>query len=224
MATPVLKEVTRQYRVAKQTLAMHSDLRDWYSWLGFTVEVILLAFTAIVSATTFSGDDFFKSMRVTPDTGRLVLGIASVVAFAGSLVLLVLNPRGKSATHADAATLWTSVVFRFRALRTEDDTWPTDAMKKLAAAYAKACKTAAPIPDRKFNKLKARYLRKVEISQIKDSYPGCPIVVLGTLCGLRDTYAAIKWFRSGSSNRGQEHASSPENQHASADGCVSNGP
>lgn len=198
MTAVAQKELARQYRVAKQTLAMHCDLRDWYSWLGFSVEVTLLAFSAIVSATTFSGDDFFKSLRLTPDTGRLMLGITSVIAFAGSLVLLVLDPRGRSATHADAATQWTNVVFRFRALRFDDDTWPPDVVKKLDATYAKACKTAAPIPDGKFNRLKSRYLRKVEISKLKETFPGCPILILTSLVRYRDTLRAAKaLFRGG---------------------------
>lgn len=214
MATPVGKEVARQYRVAKQTLAMHCDLRDWYSWLGFTVEVILLAFTAIVSATTFSGDDFFKSCGVKPDTGRLMLGITSVIAFVGSLVLLILDPRGKSATHADAATRWTSVVSRFRALRSDDDTWPADAAKKLAVAYEKACKTAAPIPDGKFNRLKSRYLRKVEISQLKEKFPGCPILILRGLVRGRDTLRAAKTLYRGESRADQSSAQAPADNDA----------
>jgi len=224
MTTPAPKETSREYRVAQQTLAMHADLRDQYARLGLGIEILLLAFTALSSTTTFAGDDFYKSMHVAPDTGRLLLGIASAIAFAGSLVLLLLDPRGKAATHADIAAKWSPVVLKFRRYKGQDDTWPADKATELADAYAETCDTCTPIPERKFNRLKSRYLRKIEVSRLKDKHPGCPILVLGLLCRLRDTHAAIKWFRSGSSATGQDSAPSQENRPGPTDGGVSDRP
>lgn len=192
---PSAKEIAREYRVAKQTLSMHSDLRDRYGRLGLGIEILLLVFTALASTLTFAGDEFYKTMQVAPDAGRLLLGIASAVAFAGSLVLMLIDPRGRSARHGDTAAKWSTLVQDFRRYKQEDDTWPEDKAVELANAYAETCSTCSPIPDRKFNRLKSRYLRKVEVSRLKDRFPGCPIVVLGLLCRLRDTRAAIQAFR-----------------------------
>jgi hypothetical protein len=223
MTTPSPKETSREHRVAQQTLAMHADLRDQYARLGLGIEILLLAFTALSSTTTFAGDDFYKSLHIAPNTGRLLLGIASAIAFAGSLVLLLLDPRGKSATHAEIAAKWSSLVLKFRRYKREDDTWPEDRASELADAYAETCDSCSPIPERKFNRLKSRYLRKVEVSRLKDRHPGCPILILGLLCRLRDTHAAIRAFRTASSTT-SNGTPSPSDRSRSAGGGVSDSP
>lgn len=195
---PSAKEIAREFRVAQQTLSMHADLRDQYARLGLGVEILLLVFTTLASTTTFAGDEFYKALHVAPEVGRLLLGVASAVAFAGSLVLLLVDPKGRSARHGEIAGKWSALVLEFRRYKREDDTWPEDRARELADAYAETCDTCSPIPERKFNKLKSRYLRKVEVSRLKDRHPGCPIVVLGLLCRLRDTRAAIRAFRTAS--------------------------
>lgn len=224
MNAPSAKETSRQYRVARQTLAMHSDLRDQYDRLGRSIEIILLVFSALTACTTFAGDDFFRSLHVTPETGRLTLGLASALAFAGSLVLLLLDPRGKAATHGDAASKWSDVVLRFRRRKGNDEAWPADAASELADAYAQVCETTVAIPDAKFNRLKSRYLRKVEISQLKERFPGCPMVLLALFCRLRDTHGAIKAFRTGAVPNATPRPKEPSNQPDSSGGELSDGP
>ncbi|MCL4199325.1 MAG: hypothetical protein KJZ69_17680 [Phycisphaerales bacterium] len=217
---PSAKEIAREYRVAQQTLSMHADLRDQYARLGLGVEILLLVFTALVSTTTFAGDDFYKTLHIAPDLGRLFLGVASAVAFSGSLVLLLIDPRGRSARHGEIAGKWSALVLEFRRYKLENDTWPEDRARELADAYAETCDMCSPIPERKFNSLKSRYLRKVEVSRLKDRHPGCPIMVLGLLCRLRDTHAAIRAFRRESSE-GTAPASS--NRDRPAGGGVPDG-
>lgn len=219
-APPSAKEIAREYRVAQQTLSMHSDLRDQYARLGLGIEILLLVFTALASTTTFAGDEFYKTMHVGPDVGRLLLGIASAVAFAGSLVLLLLDPRGRSARHGEIAAKWSALVLEFRRYKRADDTWLEDKASELADAYAETCDTCSPIPERKFNKLKSRYLRKVEVSRLKDRHPGCPILVLGLLCRLRDTHAAIRAFRT-TFSAAEAPASAPANRDRPTGGGVS---
>jgi len=198
MATPSPQETAREYRVAQQTLAMHADLRDQYARIGLGIEIVLVVITALLSTATFAGDTFFKMLGTAPEHGRLAVGVASALAFAGSLVLMLLDPRGRSATHEEMANRWSEVVLKFRQSKLEDDTWPADGTRELADAYAEACDICSPIPERRFNKLKSRYLRKVEMSQLKDKHPGCPILVLAILCRWRDTRAAFSAFRASS--------------------------
>jgi hypothetical protein len=197
MDTPSPKEIARQYRVAKQTLAMHADLRDTYTRIGLTVELVLLVFSALIARTTFAGDEFFGFLHVTPAKGRFAFGVVASLSFACSLVMLLLNPRGRAATHAESASRWSDVVLRFRRCRGEDDTWPAEVTSELAEAYAQVNKITASIPEAKFNRLKSRYLRKVEVSRLKDRYPGCPRIILAVLCRLRDTWRAVRGFAGG---------------------------
>src|SRR5262249_54777463 len=104
-----------------------------------------------------------------------------------------------------------------------DDSWPEDKASELADAYAETCDTCEQIPERKFNRLKSRYLRKVEVSRLKDRHPGCPILILGLLCRLRDTHAAIRAFRTAPSSTAAP-ASTPADRDRPAGGCVSDSP
>lgn len=197
MISPAPREIARQYRVAKPTLAMHADLRDRYAALGLAAEIILLVFAVIVTATTFAGTEFYTRLRVPSAVGWLAQGTLAVFAFGGSLILLIVDPRGKSAIHADAAAKWWPVVDRFRRCRQEDNSWREEDLGDLAHAYGAACELAAPIPDAHFNRLKSRYLRKVEVSSFKNRYPGCPLIVLHLCIFVRDTIRAISEFRRG---------------------------
>src|SRR5262245_57510868 len=173
---------------------MHADLRDRNATLGAVAEIILLVFSVIGMATTFVGDDFYASLDVQPGAGRLALGMLGVLAFIGSLILLIVDPRGKSALHADAAAKWWPVVERFRGCRMQDGTWKQDELEDLANAYSRACELAEPIPDGHFMRLKCRYLRKVEISSLRDRYPSCPGFILRICIFIRDTMSAVRAF------------------------------
>src|SRR5260221_2841716 len=192
MGVPSPSEISRQYRVGKQALAMHSDLRYRYARTGLLAEVVLLVSSAATAATTFAGDELYRGLHVDPTQGRFSVGILSIVAFAGSLILLVVDPRAQSARHRDAVRAWWSVVDRFRRARLEDDTWPAAELVGLVKAYSLACESATPIPNAKFNRLKSRYLRKVEASRRKYDNPSCPIPLLSLFLRARDTFLAIR--------------------------------
>ena len=94
---PSQKETERQYRVLRQTLSAHAALRDEYTAKAKFAEVLLLVCAAVFCATTFAGDSFYAGLGLSPRTGQLVLGIASVLAFSSSLVLLVVDWKGTAA-------------------------------------------------------------------------------------------------------------------------------
>jgi len=221
---PSAKETARQYRLARQTLAMHADLRDQYARMGLAIELFILVFSALIYSTTFAGDDFYKSLHLTPTTGRLVLGTASAVAFIGSLVLLLLNPRGKSATHGAAASKWSEVVLRFRRLKDGNDAWPPEAASELSDAYAQVSGSMVPIPDAKFNHLKSRYLRKVEISRLQERHPGCPITFLALFCRLRDSHGALRDVKNRTTLEKEQTTASATSQPDSPGGRLPHGP
>ena len=224
MATPTPKETARQYRVTQQMVAMHAALRDRYARTGLTTQVALLVFAALVSCTTFAGHDFYEALHVAPDVGRLALGVASAVAFAGSLVLLLLDPRGRSAMHREAAARWSDLVLKYRRSRDQGGNWPPDSAAELADAYAAVCEITVPIPDAKFNRLKSRYLRKVEISRLKDRYPGCPIFVLAFFCRVRDTHGAYKAFKTNAKPEPGQPSTPEDDQRDPPGGGLSDGP
>lgn len=185
-------ELDRQYRVAKQTLGLHAMMRDQYGRRARGADLLLMACSIIFCSTTFAGDDLYKFLKVRPETARIVLGIASVVALIASTAALLTDWHECCGQHADAFRKWSSVVELFRRHRGEDGSWPADKLNELQSVYWKAGKESASIPDGKFNALKARYLRTVEISKLESAFPGCPRLILWAIVRARGTALAIK--------------------------------
>jgi hypothetical protein len=167
-------ETSRQFRLIKMYVDTHGHLRDKFNRFALLFELFLLIFSLIGCVFAFACDDFYTTIRTTPLAARLSLGIISIIAFIGSLFLLLFNPRGKAADHADALASWTKLLGRFRNSETKDDTWPKHLVAELGKEYYSTSEHTKPIPSNVFNKLKSKYLLKVQISKLKTKYVGCP--------------------------------------------------
>ncbi len=188
------RETERQYRVLGQSLSMHSWLREEYSRKARTAEIILLVSSLIFCVTTFTGREFFTFFGVGTELGKITLGLASTAAFASSLVILVIDWRGHAALHGEAVGRFHDVLQKFRERRRDDGSWPSEKRAALAAAYREVNENTADIPNRRFDELKARYLRQKTINGLKDKFPGCPRVFLISFVRTRDTSRAFKHF------------------------------
>lgn len=191
--TPVSsREVTRQYRVLRQTLSIHAALRDKYVWRAKTAKAVLVACSVVFTATTFAGVDLYNVLRIDVNLARVILGAASIVALIASAALLVVDWEGLAAVHGEAVKAWTPVLALFRELRSDDGTWTEHDRQQLSNAYWGTARIAASIPDKQFNRLKLQYLRKVAVSRFQDRYPGCPRPIAHLLLILRDTIRALR--------------------------------
>ncbi len=171
------KELTRQFRVLKQMLSMHAMLRDRYSRRALLIDIVLLACSVVFCATTFARDDVFSYLGLSPKNVHYILGLASIVAFFASLVALRADWKGKVACHRDAGQKLGNVLSICRECRQPDGSWPQDRMADLHRAYWDAMRNIIEVPDNLFVTLKTRHLRKVELSKMSDSNPGCPVFV-----------------------------------------------
>lgn len=188
---PSATEIERQYRLVKQHLDMHSMLRDGYARRELAVQIVLFACATVFCATTFVTDSLFIRMGLAPDAVRLLLGIASISAFFCSIVLLMVDWKGQSARHGDAANRWSGVLRRYREARREDGSWSEIRHQELSDAYWSAADATIQIPSHRFNGLKARHLTKVEISKIQSVHPGAPKWLLSLVIRLRGAWAAL---------------------------------
>ena len=190
-----LNEIERQYRVLRQTLSMHAMLRDEFAWKAKASEILLLACAVIFCVTTFASDDLYKLLGLVPSVSRIILGVASVVAFILSLTLMVVDFKGQAALHRQAVERWSNVLAKYRKHRNQDGTWPEEIRAELDFAYWEADRNSVKIPEQRFNRLKGRYLRKMAISELKSSCPGCPRLFLGFLLRYRDISKALRGVR-----------------------------
>ena len=171
-------ELSRKFRVLDQTLSMHATLRDRYARRALTVDLLLLMCSVTFVATAFASDSALSHFGLSPDQIRFLLRIFSVLAFMLSILSLRIDWKGKSATHRDAAAKMSRAAASFRKLRRADGTWPDECAAELDAIYSEAMLNSVPVPDASFVNLKARHLRKVELSRMLDSNPGCPVALL----------------------------------------------
>src|SRR5713226_6006765 len=171
-------ELSRKFRVLGQTLSMHTSLRDRYGRRALVVDLSLLVCSVVFCASAFAGDNVLSRFGTTPDNVRYLLRTFSVLAFMLSILSLRIDWKGKSAAHRDAAERMSRAVAVFRRHRGSDGTWPAESFVELDAIYWEAMHNSVPIPEAAFVKLKARHLRKVELSRMLSSNPGCPVFVL----------------------------------------------
>ena len=171
---------------------MHFSLRDRYHFRSKIAEISLLAASVVFLITTFASTDLYQTLRVPADLSRVVLGLASAIAFIFSLALLVIDWKGGAARHQDATKYWSEVVGRFRDTRLESGDWPEEVSDELSAGYASASQRSVAIPDKKFNSLKIQYLSKIEVSKLAQEYPGAPGFLLWIIVRFKGSYAAIR--------------------------------
>jgi hypothetical protein len=188
---PTAAEMERKYRVTKQTLSMHCDLRDRYSRWAVTLDLLVLLGSAVFCATRFAGDDLFTWLGLEPKATRLSLGAAATVSFVASLVALRVDWKGRAAVHREAAGRWSTTLAMFREARATDGTWPDEKAVWLSDSYWQCAHSAAPVPERLFASLKARHLAKVEASRLQDSAPGCPAWWARFLIAVRGAWRAL---------------------------------
>lgn len=181
-------ELGRQYRVLRQTLSIHSVLRDRYSFKANVVGAVLLVASAVFCTTTFASDGLYLKLGLAPSDGRFILGIASVVAFCASLALLFSGWREKAVQHREAAEKWSKVLGEFQCKMDNSGNWPEAEGTFLSDLYWETDRATVRIPVARFNALKSKYLRKVEVSKMLSSHPGCPRFV----CWIVVIYRSMK--------------------------------
>ncbi len=199
---PSHEEIDRQYRVLRQTLDAHDFLNEHYVFWARLIQISLLACSVVFCATTFASDELYEWMGFEPTSAKYFRGLASVIAFVASVSLLVVDVRGMAAKHGAAMDRWARALTEFRQVQPKSgEEWPAKHRKRLHEAYWTADKESARIPSTQFLRLKAKHLRKVEISRLKSRYPGCPRFMLAAFIRCRDTYHASKEFRRGNTGK-----------------------
>lgn len=171
-------ELQRQYRVLKQTLSMHTMLRDRYASLSLGLDIVLLAGSLVLCGAAFVADDLLHGVGFTESVTKAVMGGASLLVFFAALLGLRVGWKGKAETHRHAVDRLSEVLSGFREARQGDGSWQDTCADDLSRSYWSAMSNVTWIPSKSFDALKARHLRKVEISKLMDRSPGCPFCLV----------------------------------------------
>jgi len=188
-------ELARKFRVLDQTLSMHTTLRDRYARRALLVDCLLLACAVVFCASAFASDQVLALLGGAPDRVRYLLKAFSVFTFMLSVLSLRVDWKGIAAAHRQAGEKMSGALAVFRKYKRGDGSWDEAIAGELDGVYWEAMRNCVSIPESAFLKLKARHLRKIEISKMLDSNPGCPVFVLRTmlfLSSLKKTKKATK--------------------------------
>ncbi len=163
-------ETARQARLVDQAASMHSALRDRASSSTTAITVVLLCASVFSIAFAFAGDLQHVTLLGMTAARSTWLGILAVLTFCGTVADLVTDRRGVARKHDSAVRLLADLKNAYRSTNPGEP--PLDRQVRLTAHYQAVMAELPPIPERRFNQLKAKHLRKVEISRILSANPG----------------------------------------------------
>lgn len=172
------REINRKFRVLDQTLSMHSSLGEKYKLRALVLDISLLTCATIFCATTFINENFYSSLGLTPSKIKLILGCTSIIAFLASIISLRIDWKGLYASHTTATQKLSEVLSIFRQTQVNNGLWPEEEIVNLSNKYNSVMNNIIAIPSKSFNNLKAKYLKKVEISKLISKNPGYPNFIL----------------------------------------------
>lgn len=163
-------EIERQRRLVDQMSTMHSIMRDRARLQGVLLVCGTLVGSVVATAFAFAGGDQTVKLLGLEGERSTWLGWFAVFVFSLTLIDLVLDRRGAAGRHEDA-------VRQLSTLKAEYRTMPTpgravEECDRLTALYQASMEALPPLPDRLFNRLKAKHLEKVEVSRWLSKHPG----------------------------------------------------
>lgn len=168
-----LQEIARQRRLIDQTITAHSVLRDRYRRQATAMTCGLLAASVLATAFAFASGETRVTIVGVSAQRATWLGWFAVITFAVTLIDLVVDWRGSKREHEDA-------VRQLAVLKTEYRTPPEPGTEltqrdRLSERYQAVMDGVPNLPERYFLRLKARHLRKVEVSRILSDHPGMSV-------------------------------------------------
>ena len=188
-----IEDLQHHYRIIDMVLTMHSVLRDRYSRRALWADLLLLLISIVLNALVFLDPSILDALRIGRDASRVAIGICSVLLFFLSLVVWRVDWKERGQTHAQAAEALGKLKLDCRSLL-QAASVPADRLRQQVETCVWVLSGLPKIPEDQFVKLKAAHKRKVKLSQLLDSYPGAPVLVLRARMMWEDVR---KYLRSG---------------------------
>lgn len=173
-------EIDRQKRVLSMMITGHSVLRDRYARLASIFENGLLVSAAVLNCFVFVDEKFISGVTsLSLQDQKVILGVASIIVFIVSIVLLQVKWKEKAENHSKAADQLFILLQECRTLLEFPDGQEKDiAIAAFSKQYGQIMGIIVKIPDSQFNKLKLIHLRKIELSKLIDRHPGSLLLIL----------------------------------------------
>ncbi|MBN2571865.1 MAG: hypothetical protein JXA68_07025 [Ignavibacteriales bacterium] len=172
-------ELDRKYDVVNMMITMHSILYQRYKTLDLAFKVMFLVTAIILNVITFMDFDLIPFIIYDEKNFRIWLNVFTFSVFILSVIFLLIEWQKKSDRHLHAKNSLTKLQNEIRTLSSRSDSLRTNAeVERLNEYYCTTFESISVIPERKFNKLKARHYKKLEMSKFIDKNKGKPYFVI----------------------------------------------
>jgi hypothetical protein len=171
-------ELERQFRIIDMMLTGHSALRDKYRRLALGLDLILVSISIVVTGLALLDQRVFVMLGLDPAKTQLGLGMASLVLLVASVLGMLVDWKGARERHGRAVAVLAALKTATRGVLTLGHETSSDQIGLRWRENSLALDTLPEIPERLFHRLKARHLRKVELSRLLDERCAFPIWVL----------------------------------------------
>lgn len=176
------EELKRKYRVINMMVSMHSVLYQRYKTRSLIGSVFFLLVAIVLNVFTFIDYSYLEFTGINEENVKTTLAIVTFSIFLLSVIFLLVEWTKKAEQHLQAINQLSRLLNELRAIQSIDDiVIVKHKIELFDELYNKTFDTTPKIPDNKFNSLKAKHYKKIEISKFIDKHKGKSYLVIRIL-------------------------------------------
>ncbi len=172
------KTVKKKVEVIDMMISAYSFLRDKYKAYSFYSDIFQLGISVLLCATVFFDPQILIKLKISPDSVQLVLGLCSILTFLISLITLRASWSQYSEKYGQAAETLGKLKIDILSLSQFSIEHNEEKISEKFNDYSWITNNIYKIPEKMFLKLKAKHLRKIELSKMLSKNPGSNLMVL----------------------------------------------
>jgi hypothetical protein len=167
------EELERKKRVINMMITMHSVLSHQNRRKALCGNIVLLLAAIFLNVFIFFDYKYLAFTNLSEDFIKNLLGIASIVTFALSIIFLLVDWNKMAEEHEQSINQLSKLLSMLREIQTIEDPSALEVKSSLFnELYDLIMESLPKIPNNKFNRLKAKHYYKVELSKFIDKNKG----------------------------------------------------
>lgn len=174
-----MHELDRNKKVLSMMITMHSILRDRYKRRSLILDLVIFSSSAILAAFVFIDYKYFSKINISIEDAQFIVGVFSLLIFVLTIINLIVRWKENAENHHKAAIQLFKLLNEARyLLEMEDNEERFSLFRAFNLKYSEIQESLVKIPDKKFNSLKSKHLKKMILSKMLDSNPTMPLILL----------------------------------------------
>ena len=156
-------------------LSMHSQLHDHYRRYALVVSISLVSVSVILCTFSFVENRLLESWGVDVDWFRLSFGLMTVLILILSILQLTVDWGVQAYAHREARRRLSELKMRYRrTVAGNTRSVATDTVTHLTDEFERTMGSIPAVPEKWFNRLKAKHQFKKALSQEQSRAPAVP--------------------------------------------------